>query len=138
MHEALTLWTIGHSNRPVAELIAMLTQAAIATRMAPFQSHHPQPIEVPMSPVARRTSSTTGRTALGESVPCNSIAAHCADEGRRGFADHMGTEIFKKAVSQFVSATRADRDAVRRTRSRALPSRWIADYLTLRGYASCI
>jgi len=41
------------------------------------------------------------------------------DEDRRGFADHMGTEIFKKAVSQFVSLStrRADRDAVRRARS---------------------
>jgi hypothetical protein len=45
----------------------------------------------------------------------------------------MGTEIFKKAVSQFVSLPRARRlRAVRRTRP-ALPPRAGSDYLTLQG-----
>lgn len=54
---------------------------------------------------------------------------------RRGFADHMDTEIFKKAISQFLSlATRAptamlcaERDPEQCHRS------LIADYLILQG-----
>ena len=142
MHDTLTLWTIGHSNRPVAELIAMLTQAAIATlvdvRAQPHSARHPQFNEESLRESCGQANIVyhwAGRH-LGGKRALHFDSPHIAlDEGRRGFADHMGTEIFKKAVSQVVGlATRAPTAMLCAERDpehchRAL----IADYLTLQG-----
>ena len=142
MHEALTLWTIGHSNRPIAELIAMLTQAAIATlvdvRAQPHSARHPQFNEESLRESCGQANIVyhwAGRH-LGGKRAMRFDSPHVAlDEDRRGFADHMGTEIFKKALSQFVGlAARAPTPMLCAERDpehchRAL----IADYLTLQG-----
>ena len=73
---------------------------------------------------------------LGGKRPTRFDSPHIALEaGRRGFADHMDTEIFKKAISQFLSLVAhaptamlcAERDPDHCHRS------LIADYLILRG-----
>lgn len=142
MHDALTLWTIGHSNRPISELIAMLTQAAIATlvdvRAQPHSARHPQFNEESLRESCGQANIVyhwAGRH-LGGKRALRFDSPHIAlDEDRRGFADHMGTEIFKKAVSQFVGlAARAPTAMLCAERDpehchRAL----IADYLTLQG-----
>jgi uncharacterized protein (DUF488 family) len=142
MHEALTLWTIGHSNRPIDELIAMLTQAAIATlvdvRAQPHSARHPQFNEESLRESCGQANIVyhwAGRH-LGGKRALQPGSPHIAlDEGRRGFADHMGTEAFQRAVSQIVNlAARgptvllcAERDP--QQCHRAL----IADYLLLQG-----
>lgn len=142
MHDALTLWTIGHSNRPIAELIAMLTQVAIVTlvdvRAQPHSARFPQFNEESLRESCGQANIVyhwAGRH-LGGKRAVRFDSPHIAlDEGRRGFADHMGTEIFKKALGQFVSlAARAPTAMLCAERDpehchRAL----IADYLTLQG-----
>ena len=142
MHDALTLWTIGHSNRPVAELIAMLTQAAIATlvdvRAQPHSARNPQFNEESVRESCGQANIVyhwAGRHLGGKRARQFDSPHIALDEGRRGFADHMGTEVFQRAVSQVVNlAARgptallcAERDP--QQCHRAL----IADYLLLQG-----
>ena len=142
MHDALTLWTIGHSNRPITELIAMLSQAAIATvvdlRAQPHSTRFPQFNEESLREACGQANIVyhwAGRH-LGGKRTLRFDSPHTAlDEERRGFADHMGTELFKKALSQCVGlAARAPTAMLCAERDpehchRAL----IADYLILQG-----
>jgi len=139
---APTLWTIGHSNRPIAELMALLTQAGIATlvdvRAQPHSARYPQFNEESLREYFGKANIVyhwAGRH-LGGKRALHFNSPHIAmDEGRRGFADHMGTELFKKAVSQVVGlAARAPTAMLCAERDpdhchRAL----IADYLILQG-----
>lgn len=142
MQEPLTLWTIGHSNRPVAELMTMLAQAGIVTlvdvRAQPHSMRYPHFNEENLRESCGRENIVyhwAGRH-LGGQRPLNFNSAHVAlDEGLRGFADHMETESFKKAASQILGlAARAstamlcaERDPEHCHRS------LIADYLILQG-----
>jgi uncharacterized protein (DUF488 family) len=142
MHEALTLWTIGHSNRPVAELIAMLSQATITTlvdvRAQPHSARYPQFNEESLRDTCSQASIVyhwAGRHLGGKRARQVDSPHIALDEGRRGFADHMGTEIFQRAVSQVTGLAAcgptallcAERDP--QLCHRAL----IADYLLLQG-----
>jgi uncharacterized protein (DUF488 family) len=142
MRAALTLWTIGHGSRPIAELIAMLSQAAIVTlvdvRAQPHSARHPQFNEESLRESCGQANIVyhwAGRH-LGGKRALRFDSPHIAlEEGRRGFADHMATELFKQAVGQLVSlATRAPVAMLCAERDpehchRAL----IADYLILQG-----
>ncbi|HJW80749.1 MAG TPA: DUF488 domain-containing protein [Acidiferrobacterales bacterium] len=142
MHDVLTLWTIGHGNRPINELIAMLTEAGIATlvdvRAQPHSARHPQFNEESLRASCGQANVVyhwAGRHLGGKRALQFNSPHSALDEGRRGFADHMGTEIFRRAVSQVVNlAARgptallcAERDP--QQCHRAL----IADYLVLQG-----
>jgi len=142
MHDALTLWTVGHSNRPISELMTMLAQAGIVTlvdvRAQPHSTRYPQFNEENLRESCGRENIVyhwAGRH-LGGQRALKFKSPHIAlDEGRRGFADHMETELFKKAVSQVVGlAARAPTAMLCAERDpghchRAL----IADYLVLQG-----
>lgn len=142
MHDAPMLWTIGHSNRPLDELVGLLTESGIATlvdvRAQPHSTRHPQFNEESLREACGQANIVyhwAGRH-LGGLRQAHAGSPHIAlDEGRRGFADHMDTEVFRRAVSQVVNlAARsptailcAERDP--RQCHRAL----IADYLILQG-----
>ena len=142
MHDAPTLWTIGHSNRPITELIAMLTQAGISTlvdvRAQPHSKRYPQFNEESLRAACGQANIVyhwAGRQ-LGGLRPTRPGSPHVAlDEGWRGFADHMGTEVFRRAVGHVVSlAARGPTAMLCAERDpdnchRAL----IADYLILQG-----
>lgn len=142
MRDVLTLWSIGHGNRSLAELIAMLGQVAIATlvdvRAQPHSARHPQFNEESLREACGQANIVyhwAGRH-LGGRREVRFDSPHIAlDEERRGFADHMGTELFKKAIGQFLGlAARAPSAMLCAERDpdhchRAL----IADYLTLQG-----
>lgn len=142
MRTALTVWSIGHSNRPIAELIAMLAQAEIATlvdvRAQPHSARNPHFNEEKLRESCGQANIVyhwAGRH-LGGKRPLRFDSPHIAlEEGRRGFADHMDTEIFKKAVSQFLSlATRAPTAMLCAEREPEHCHRsLIADYLVLQG-----
>jgi uncharacterized protein (DUF488 family) len=140
--ETITLYTVGHSNRPVEELMLMLGEAGIVTlvdvRAQPRSARHPQ-----FNEDALRTSCSAvnivyhwaGRH-LGGMRPLRPGSPHVAlDEGRRGFADYMQSEVFKKAAAQLANmggrAPTAMLCAEREPEHchRAL----IADYLLLQG-----
>jgi uncharacterized protein (DUF488 family) len=142
MHTTPRLWTIGHSSRSIDELIGMLTEAGIATlvdvRARPHTARHPQFNEEALREACGRANIVyhwAGRH-LGGLRALRFGSPHIAlEEGRRGFADHMGTEIFKRAVSQVVGlAARGPTALLCAERNpfqchRAL----IADYLILQG-----
>lgn len=142
MRHPLTVWSIGHSTRSIEELIEMLTQAEVATlvdvRAQPHSARNPQFNEESLRESCGQANLVyhwAGRH-LGGKRPARLDSPHIALEaGRRGFADHMDTEIFKKAISQFLSLVAraptamlcAEREPDQCHRS------LIADYLILQG-----
>jgi uncharacterized protein (DUF488 family) len=142
MHATSCLWTIGHSNRSIDELIAMLAEVGIVTlvdvRAQPHSKRYPQFNEDVLRESCGQANIVyhwAGRH-LGGLRALRPGSPHIAmDEDRRGFADHMGTELFKRAVSQVVNlAARgptallcAERDPAQCHRA------LIADYLILQG-----
>jgi uncharacterized protein (DUF488 family) len=138
----LTLHTVGHSSRPLDELIALLTQAGVATlvdvRAQPHSARHPQFNEEALRSacgLANIVYHWAGRHQGGMRAARDGSPHRALDAGRRGFADHMGTEAFKKAAAQLlVLAARAPTAILCAERDpehchRAL----IADYLLLQG-----
>ena len=138
----LTLYTVGHSNRKLEELIALLREAGVDTlvdvRAQPRSQHNPQFNDQSLRAACERAGVVyhwAGRQLGGMRVPRPDSPHVALEEGRRGFADHMDTDAFKKAVSQLrhLAATGtcailcAERDPD--NCHRAL----IADYLTLQG-----
>ena len=138
----VTLYTVGHSNRALDELLALLTAAGVGVlvdvRAEPRSRHNPQFNEDVLRAACTRADITyhwAGR-ALGGLRPVRADSAHIAlDVGRRGFADYMETEAFKKGAAQLLNmATRgptailcAERDPDRCHRA------LISDYLLLQG-----
>jgi len=140
--QAVTLYTVGHSNRELDELLAILEEAGVTTlvdvRAEPRSRRHPQFNEDALRAACAPANIVyhwAGRH-LGGMRPLRPGSPHVAlDEGRRGFADHMDTEIFKKAAAQLANmAAHAPTAILCAEREpehchRAL----IADYLLLQG-----
>ena len=120
----------------------MLAEAEVATlvdvRAQPHSVRHPQFNEESLRESCGQANLVyhwAGRH-LGGKRPPRFDSPHIAMEvGRRGFADHMDTEIFKKAISQFLSlATRAPTAMLCAEREPEHCHRsLIADYLILQG-----
>jgi len=139
---AVTLYSVGHSNREREALLALLTGAGVQTlvdvRAEPRSRRHPQFNEDVLRSACSAANIVyhwAGRQ-LGGLRPVRAGSPHVAlDEGRRGFADHMETEPFKKAVAQLIHMAAqsptamlcAERDPHHCHRS------LIADYLLLQG-----
>jgi uncharacterized protein (DUF488 family) len=136
------LYTVGHSDRPLAGLMELLGAAGIASlvdvRAQPQSRRHPQFSEPSLRAACERNGMAyhwAGRQ-LGGRRPVRGDSIHTMlDAGLRGFADYMQTDAFQRAAAQLLSmagrgATAimcAERDPVRCHRS------LIADYLTLQG-----
>lgn len=120
----------------------MLNQAEVATlvdvRAQPHSARNPQFNEEKLRESCNQANLVyhwAGRH-LGGKRALRFDSPHIAlDEARRGFADHMDTEIFKKAISQFLSlATRAPTAMLCAEREPEHCHRsLIADYLVLQG-----
>ncbi len=109
--KTVTLYSIGHSNRTVPELIGLLRSADITTlvdvRAQPASARHPQFAMEPLRAALEREGIVyhwAGRQLGGFRQP-RPASPHIAlvSEGFRGFADHMETEAFQRGVSQLVS-----------------------------------
>ena len=138
----LTIYTVGHGNRTLEDLIQLLEGAGVDTlvdvRAQPRSTHNPQFNDDSLRAACGRHGLTyhwAGRQ-LGGMRAALADSPHVALEaGRRGFADHMDTEAFKKGAAQLQQlAARgmcailcAERDPSRCHRA------LIADFLTLRG-----
>jgi uncharacterized protein (DUF488 family) len=139
----LTLYSIGHGDRPLHELIAMLRAAAVTTlvdvRAQPRSLRHPQYDEASLRAACEALGMVyhwAGRQ-LGGHRPGRSDSRHVAlkDAGLRGYADYMDSAEFRKGAAALVKLASgacaailcAERDPARCHRS------LIADYLTLQG-----
>jgi len=138
----LTLYTVGHGTRKLEELIALLEDAGVDTlvdvRAQPRSQHNPQFNDDSLRAACERAGIVyhwAGRQLGGLRAPRPDSPHVALEEGRRGFADHMDTEAFKKGASQLrhlaargaCAILCAERDPVRCHRA------LIADYLTLQG-----
>jgi uncharacterized protein (DUF488 family) len=140
--QAVTLYTVGHSNRSLDELLALLKEAAIATlvdvRAEPRSRHNPQFNEESLRAACTRAGIAyhwAGHMLGGLRVARTDSPHIALEAGMRGFADHMQTDGFKKGAAQLLAmAARAPTAFLCAERlpehcHRAL----IADYLLLQG-----
>ena len=137
-----TLFTLGHSNRSLAELLALLQAAVIATlvdvRAEPRSRHNPQFNEDSLRDACTRADIAyhwAGRMLGGLRV-ARADSPHLALEaGLRGFADHMQTDGFKKGAAQLLAM--AGKAPTAFLCAERLPENChralIADYLLLQG-----
>jgi uncharacterized protein (DUF488 family) len=140
--ESVTLFTVGHSNRTLAELLSLVQEAAIATlvdvRAEPRSRHNPQFNEETLRAACTQAGITyhwAGRQ-LGGLRPTRGDSPHIAlDAGRRGFADYMETDVFKKGAMQLLNM--AARSPIAFLCAERLPENChrslIADFLLLQG-----
>jgi uncharacterized protein (DUF488 family) len=138
----MTVWTVGHSTRPLAELTAILQEAGITdlvdVRRFPGSRRHPQ----------------FARASLEQSLPAAGLRYHhevdlggmrtarpdsphtaWKDDAFRGYADHMGSPEFRAALERVRALAATGRPAV--MCAEADPSRChrrlLADALVARG-----
>lgn len=140
--QTVTLYTVGHSNRSAAELIALLKAAGVTTlvdvRAQPASTRHSQ---FTMEAL-RQTLEGEGMIYhwagrhLGGLRQARPASPHIAldTEGFRGFADHMETEAFQRGASQLINLGMKAPAAF--MCAEKLPAQChrslIADYLTLK------
>ena len=138
----LTLYTIGHGNRKIEELISLLKKAGVDAlvdvRAQPRSRHNPQFNDDALRLACEHAGIAyhwAGRQLGGMRAPRPDSPHAALAEDRRGFADHMDTEAFQKGAFQLQNlAARgvcamlcAERDPAHCHRS------LIADFLTLQG-----
>lgn len=137
------LYTVGHSNRSMDELLGVLRTAGIMTlvdvRQHPQSQHHPRfgQDNLRAALTAAGIEYHWAGRQLGGHRPPHADSVHRAlqEEAMRAYADYMGTEAFKRGVAQLLVLARrsptailcAERDPLQCHRS------LIADYLTLQG-----
>ncbi|HLF71603.1 MAG TPA: DUF488 domain-containing protein [Dehalococcoidia bacterium] len=114
-----TVWTAGHSNRPVEELIEALKRADIEllvdVRRYPASRRNPQfNAEALAATLAlnkityRHAEALGGRRAPGS----NSTNLGLRDEGFRGFADYIATPEGSEALETLIDVAQGQRVAV--------------------------
>jgi uncharacterized protein (DUF488 family) len=138
----VTVFTVGHGARPVGDLLEELRRASVLrlvdVRTAPGSKRHPQ----------------FNRSALAETVGAAGIAyvwrkdlggfrrprpdsPHTAlrNLAFRGYADHMDTPEFERALGWLIETSRAEATAVMCSETLwwRCHRRMIADALTVRG-----
>lgn len=141
--KTVALYSIGHSNRAITELVGLLRSAGIATlvdvRAQPASTRHPQFAMDALRAALEKEDIVyhwAGRQLGGFRQP-KPGSPHIAleSEGFRGFADYMETEAFQRGVSQLVNLGMKAPTAF--LCAEKLPEQChrslIADYLTLQG-----
>jgi len=141
--EAVTLFTVGHSNCSLQELIDLLTEAGVTTlvdvRAQPHSSRHPQFEGEVLRGAAEDAGMVyhwAGRQLGGRrQAVAGSPHVALAEDGLRGYADYMDTESFRKAAAQLIQLAGRAPTAV--LCAERLPEHChrslLADYLTLQG-----
>ncbi|HYA39454.1 MAG TPA: DUF488 domain-containing protein [Candidatus Methylomirabilis sp.] len=137
-----TIYTVGHGNRKLDDLITLLTAARIESlvdvRAQPRSQHNPQFNDDSLRAACERAGIVyhwAGRQLGGLRTPRPGSPHVALEESRRGFADHMDTEAFRKGASQLQHL--AARGACAILCAEREPAHChralIADYLTLQG-----
>lgn len=100
------LWTIGHSNYPIAHFLALLRGAGIQcvadVRSVPFSRRFPQ--------FSRKALAASLREAgieywfLGDALGARPKDPACYDNGRASYARIAATAAFKDAIAALIAA----------------------------------
>jgi uncharacterized protein (DUF488 family) len=139
----LTLYSVGHSDRPLDELIAVLREAGVVTlvdvRAQPRSQRHPQFNDTSLRAACEAAGIAyhwAGRQ-LGGHRGGRADSRHVAlkDAGLRSYADYIDTPEFQKGAAALLKlASRAPAAILCAERDPAQCHRsLIADYLTLQG-----
>ncbi len=145
MPAPVTLFTVGHSNRSLPALVALLHEAGVAelvdVRAYPVSRRHPQFDRAALEPALAAAGIAyrwAGRE-LGGHRPARPDSPHTALEaaGFRGYADHMETLLFTDAAEALLAAAAAAPTAVlcAERRPEQCHRSLLADWLVLRGAA---
>ena len=141
-HAPVTLYTVGHSNRSTEELIALLKEAGVEVlvdvRAQPRSQRHPQFNDDQLRDACTRAGITyhwAGRPLGGKRAPRADSPHRALDERRRGFADHMDTDVFQKGAAQLRNMAARAPSAILCAERNPLDCHrvLIADYLALQG-----
>lgn len=114
-----TLYTIGHSTRPIDEFIALLRQHGVAMlvdiRMIPRSRRHPQFGQENLRESLRAAGiEYLHMRSLGglRKPAANSVNDAWKSTAFRGYADHMQTEEFARCIDELVAVAAARRVAI--------------------------
>ncbi|MGH7129149.1 MAG: DUF488 family protein, partial [Planctomycetaceae bacterium] len=140
---ARVIYTIGHSTRPLDELVAILrahgVKRVVDVRTIPRSRHNPQYNRETLGrALHNRRLNYRHMKALGglRRPRKDSVNSGWRNASFRGFADYMQTEAFAQALQQLVKLSRRKPTAI--MCAEAVPWRChrslIADALTVRGY----
>lgn len=141
-HEPVTLYTVGHGNRPFDELLALLADAGVSTlidvRAQPRSPRHPQYNDDALRSGCERAGITyhwAGRQLGGLRAPRADSPHRALPAGLRGFADHMDTDDFQKGAARLRALAARGRCAIlcAEREPRDCHRSLIADYLVLQG-----
>lgn len=144
VHENMRVWTLGHSTRPLPELIALLAAHGIQrladVRTIPRSRKNPQ-FNADALPAALAASGIEYRHLPGlgglRHPRKDSKNDGWRNAGFRGYADYMQTDAFARALDELIQLARDKPTAIMCAES--LPWRChrslIADALTVRGVA---
>ncbi len=138
-----TLWTLGHSTRPIEEFLSLLLthgiQLLIDVRTIPFSRRNPQFHQEALAQSLREAGlQYRHMPALGgrRKSRQDSVNAGWRNQGFRGYADYMQTQEFWDAVEELVDIGHQSPSAV--MCAEAVPWRChrslIADALVIRGW----
>lgn len=139
----VTLYSVGHSNRSVEQLLALMHAANVRllvdVRSQPVSLRHPQFESESLREHLEEAGLQyhwAGRSLGGLRTPrADSPHIALAEDGLRGYADHMGTENFQKGAAQLVNMAGQSTTAV--LCAERLPEKChrqlLADYLLLQG-----
>lgn len=141
---AVTLYSVGHSNRSAEALLEVLRRAGIRTlvdvRAYPHSQRFPH-FDADALRAALEAAAITyhwaGRQLGGRRRPA-AVSRHIAlpDDGLRGYADYMETDSFARAATQLVNLAGQAPTVI--MCAERLPEQChrslLADYLTLQGH----
>lgn len=114
------IWTVGHGNRTIGELLALLEEARIEclvdVRSYPGSRRHPQFARAALaqSLAAAAIGYVWEGAALGGRRRPAKDSPHLAlrSAGFRGYADHMASAEFRAGLARLVERSRAERTAI--------------------------
>jgi uncharacterized protein (DUF488 family) len=140
---SLLIWTIGHSTRPIEELLALLTAQGISlvvdVRLIPFSRRHPQfNAQALAESLAKAGLHYHHLPALGgrRKARPDSFNLGWRSAGFRGYADYMQTAQFREALEALMAYGKSGTTAI--MCAEAVPWRChrmlIADALVARGW----
>jgi uncharacterized protein (DUF488 family) len=119
METELSIWTIGHSTRPIDEFLAALQSfgidALVDVRTYPGSRRYPQFNKPKLAAslagveIAYRHSPELGGRRRAKP---DSINMAWRNEMFRGYADHMETEEFREGIDRLLELARQSRTAI--------------------------
>lgn len=141
---SVTLYTVGHSDRSMADFVKLLQWGDITmlvdVRAHPTSRRYPHFTDVRL----RNTLADAGVAYhwagrdLGGRRPSrpNSLHTALSDPAFRAYADHMESEAFQRAATQLVNLTRRETSVIMcaERHPESCHRSLIADYLILQGH----